>query len=125
MKRLILASSILGALIVTIGVFAAQANTETKNTHRASVQFNEPVKLLNVILVGEYLFVHDEEKMAKGEDCTWVYDSKGKLIVSFHCEPVERAKASSFRIVTRRVTTDMSELKEYQFAGETEAHQVP
>jgi len=125
MKRLILASSILGAFIVTVGVFAAQANTEAMKTQRASVRFNEPVKLLNVILMGEYLFVHDEEKMAKGEACSWVYDSKGNLVVSFHCEPVERTKASSFRIVTKRITSDRSELREYQFAGDTEAHQVP
>ena len=102
-----------------------EANTEAKKTEQASVRFNEPVKLLNVILMGEYLFVHDEEKMAKGEDCSWVYDSKGKLVVSFHCVPVERTKASSFRIVTKRITTDRSELIEYQFAGDTEAHQVP
>jgi hypothetical protein len=125
MKRVFLALSILSALIVTTGAFAAKANTEAKKTDRATVEFKEPVKLLNVMLKGEYLFVHDEEKMAKGEDCTAVYDNRGKLVVSFHCVPVERRQANSFRIVKTRITGDLYELKEYQFAGDTEAHQVP
>jgi hypothetical protein len=124
MKRLLFATSILGALI-TIGVFAAQANTEAKKTERATIQFNEPVKLLNVILKGEYLFVHDEDKRAKGDDCSYVYDNAGKLVVSFHCIPAERKKVDRFQVVTRQVTNDLREIREFQFAGSTEAHQVP
>jgi hypothetical protein len=125
MKRLLFTASILSALMITIGVLAAQAGTEAKMSERATIQFNEPVKLLNVVLKGEYLFVHDEEKMAKGEDCTYVYNSSGKLIVSFHCIPAEREKADHFRVVTLRIANDLREMKEYQFAGSTEAHQVP
>jgi hypothetical protein len=110
-----------------IGALVTSAATETKKTERATIQFTEPVKLLNVMLKGEYTFVHDEEKMAKGEDCTYIYDSSGKLIVSFHCIPAQRPKADRFRVLT--VKTDpiygVRELKEYQFAGSTEAHQVP
>ena len=127
MKRLLVAASTLAVLVVTIGVFTAHARTEAKKSDRATVQFTEPVKLLNVILKGQYLFVHDEEKMASGQDCTFVYDSAGKLVVSFHCIPVERAKARGFRIVSARVGTSNGpmEQKEYQFEGSTEAHQVP
>jgi hypothetical protein len=123
MKKLLLASSILVAFAITLGVFSVQANTEQKKT--ATVRFNEKVKLVNVILQGEYTFVHDDAKMALGEDCTYVYDRAGKLVVSFHCIPVERKKATSFRIVTARVTNDLIELSEYQFADDTEAHRVP
>jgi len=127
MKRLLVAASTLAVLVVTIGVLTAHARTEAKKSDRATVQFTEPVKLLNVILKGQYLFVHDEEKMASGQDCTFVYDSAGKLIVSFHCIPVERSKARGFRIVSARVGTSNGplEMKEYQFEGSTEAHQVP
>ena len=127
MKRLLFAASMLAAVVITIGVFTAHARTEAKKTDRATIQFNEPVKLLNVILKGEYLLVHDEEKMASGQDCTYVYDRSGKLIVSFHCVPVERPKATGFRVLTVRVGTSngIQEMKEYQFAGSTEAHQVP
>jgi len=123
MKKLLLALSILGALAITLGVFSVRANTEVKKT--ATVRFNEKVKLVNVILKGEYTFVHDDAKMALGEDCTCVYDRAGKLVVSFHCIPVERKKATSFRIATARLTNDLIELSEYQFAGDTEAHRVP
>jgi hypothetical protein len=127
MKRLLFTASMLAALVITIGVFTAHARTEAKKTQKATVQFNEPVKLLNVILKGEYTILHDEEKMASGQDCTYVYDSSGKLVVSFHCIPVERAKATGFRVLTVRVGTSNGprEMKEYQFAGSTEAHQIP
>ena len=125
MKKLLLAS-IVGALAITVGIFSVRANMEPKKTDSATVRFDEKVKLLNVILVkGEYRFLHDDAKMALGEDCTYVYDRAGKLVISFHCIPVERKKAISFRIVTERVTAGLSELREFQFAGDTEAHQVP
>jgi len=127
MKRLLVAASMLAALVITIGVFTAQARTDAKKTDRATIQFTEPVKLLNVILKGQYLFVHDEEKMASGQDCTYVYDSSGKLVVSFHCIPIERPKATGFRVLSVRVGTSNGprEMKEYQFEGSTQAHQVP
>jgi hypothetical protein len=127
MKRLLFTASLLAAMIMTVGVLATHATAEAKKTDRATIQFNEPVKLLNVMLKGEYTFVHDEEKMAKGEDCTYVYDSSGKLIVSFHCVPAQRAKTDRFRVLTVKLdpTYGPRELKEYQFAGSTEAHQVP
>ena len=127
MKRLLVAASMLAALVITIGVFTAQARTDARKTDRATIQFTEPVKLLNVILKGQYLFVHDEEKMASGQDCTYVYDSSGKLVVSFHCIPIERPKATRFRVLSVRVGTSNGprEMKEYQFEGSTEAHQVP
>lgn len=127
MKRLLFAASTLAALAITIGVFNAQAGVETKKNERATIQFTEPVKLLNVMLKGEYTILHDDAKMAAGQDCTYVYDSSGKLVVSFHCTPVERPKAAGFRVLTVRVGTGNGprEIKEIQFAGSTEAHQVP
>lgn len=126
MKRLVIAASMLAALALTISVFAAHTRAEAKKNERATIEFTQTVKLLNVVLKGEYLVVHDEERMAKGEDCTYVYDTKGNLIVSFHCTPVERRKADRFRVVTRRLDpSGLSEVVEIQFAGSTEAHQVP
>ena len=123
MKKLLFAGAILGLIIV--GAFAVKANTEAKKSERATIQFNEPVKLLNVMLKGEYTFLHDEEKMAKGEDCTWVFDGSGKLVVFFHCVPAKRKPVKNFQVVTVRLNNDLREIKEYQFAGSTEAHQVP
>lgn len=127
MKRLLFAASMFTALMITMGVFTAQAKTEAKKTERASIEFTETVKLLNVFLKGEYLIVHDEDKMAKGEDCTYVYDARGTLVVSFHCTPVERPKSEKFRVVTSRsiITNGPAEIKEIQFAGSMEAHLIP
>lgn len=100
---------------------------------KATVEFTEPVKLLGAILKGSYLFLHDEGKMSRGEPCTWVY-ARGetgkfdKLVVSFHCIPVERdLPAEQFQVLITGVNSPftMPELIEYRFAGSTEAHQVP
>lgn len=126
MKRLLIAASMVAALMVTIGAFAAHTKAEAKKNERATIEFTQTVKLLNVVLKGEYLVVHDEAMMAKGEDCTYIYDKSGKLIVSFHCTPVERPKSDRFRVVTRRMDpSGLSEVVEIQFAGSTEAHLVP
>ena len=127
MKRLLFATSILGALILTLGALAILANAETKKQERANIEFTETVKLLNVFLKGDYLIVHDEERMAKGEDCTYVYDSAGKLAVSFHCTPVERPNSKSFRVVLSKANLPYgpAEVREIQFPGTTEAHRLP
>ena len=125
MKKLLFAASMFTALVITIGVFTAQAKAEPKKTETATIQFTETVKLLDVFLKGEYLIVHDEDKMAKGEDCTYVYSRSGELVVSFHCTPVERPKSDRFRVVTRRLDpSGLNEVTEIQFAGSTEAHQI-
>jgi hypothetical protein len=126
MKRLLIAASTVAALMVTIGAFAAHTKAEAKKDERATIEFTQTVKLLNVVLKGEYLVVHDEAMMAKGENCTYIYDRSGKLVVSFHCTPVERPKSDRFRVVTRRLDpSGLSEVVEIQFAGSTEAHLVP
>lgn len=126
MKRLLIAASMLAALMITIGAFASHTNAEPKKNERATIEFTTTVKLLNVVLKGEYLVVHDEAMMAKGEACTYIYDKTGKLVVSFHCTPVERPKSDRFRVVTRRLDpSGLNEITEIQFAGSTEAHQVP
>ena len=98
---------------------------------RAVAVFPEPVKLLNVFLKGEYLIVHDDALMAQGKDCTYVYEWKdggqGDLVISFHCTPAVRAKASHFTFRTAALATNpqIQELREIQFAGSREAHLVP
>jgi hypothetical protein len=125
MKRLFIASSMLAALVITIGAFAAHTKAETKDNERATVEFTQTVKLLDVVLRGEYLIVHDDARMAKGDACTYIYDRAGKLVVSFHCTPAERPKSDRFRVVTRRLDpSGLSEIVEIQFAGTTKAHIV-
>ena len=92
------------------------------------MQFADPVVLMGVTLKGEYLFVHDDAAMARGETCTFVYKGNApvasKLVASFHCVPAQRTKAASFTVRMMEVG-GVAQLREYQFEGDTEAHVVP
>jgi hypothetical protein len=106
--------------------------TQASNTVRkqsAVTNFDQAVILRGVTLKGEYLFVHDDAAMQRGEACTYVYEGTApvakKLVVSFHCVPVERAKAKHFILRSVETAPGVIELQEYQFAGDTEGHAVP
>ena len=130
MKRSLLFMLILGALVLGSSLLIATGKAPASTKHSATVVFNQPVKLMNVVLPkGEYLFVHDDALMARGEACTFVYSLKSnsrKLVASFHCTPVPRAVVTSFTVRTTQVTPGaMEEFREFQFAGSTESHLVP
>jgi hypothetical protein len=100
-----------------------------KQKERAVTKFDQPVSLLGVVLKGEYLFVHDDAAMARGEACTFVYkgvvEAPDKLVVSFHFIPKSRKKVANFTVRTNQVWSEINELREIQFARSTEAHLVP
>ena len=120
-----------GALLLAVVLSSSSAVTSKASMggkHKAITQFNEPVKLMGTMLKGQYLFVHDDAAMARGEACTFVYkgdaEIPSKLVVSFHCTPVQRLKVGSF-VVRTELINGFNELREYQFDGDTEAHMVP
>jgi len=123
---------LLGALLLAVVLSSSSAVTSNAsmagNKHKAVTQFNEPVRLMGVTLKGQYLFVHDDAAMARGEACTFVYkgdaEIASKLVVSFHCTPVQRLKVGSF-VVRTELMNGFNELREYQFNGDTEAHMMP
>jgi hypothetical protein len=128
MKSLVLLAALLFA--VTLGGSSLVASKAAPGGKKQAVmQFAQPVRLMGVVLnKGEYLFVHDDEAMARGEACTFVYKGNSpvasKLLVSFHCVPAARAKVAGFTVRMAAVS-GFQELTEYQFSGETEAHTVP
>jgi hypothetical protein len=129
MKRSVLFVLLL-AMILSSGLLTATGKAPASTKQSATVIFNQPVRLLNVVLQkGEYLIVHDDAAMARGENCTFVYSLKTnsrKLVASFHCTPVPRDMVKGFTVRTVRVTPDaMEEFREFQFAGSTESHLVP
>jgi hypothetical protein len=130
MKRYGFALLVVGALLMG-GAMAAPGRAEGPKTQRAVVVFDEPVKLLGVILKGEYIFVHDDERMAKGEDYSYVYarenGQQGRLVISFHCIPVQREAVDHFTVMIGGYdpVTHLAELLEYRFAGSAEGHKVP
>jgi hypothetical protein len=122
MKRMML---LLVAAVVIAGTIPARAEGPTNE--RAYVQFNEMVRLNDVFLQGRYLFIHDAEKMAKGQDCTWIYGADGRFVASFHCMPVERRATKQFKVLIsqRAGVTDVPRVLEIQFPGSEEGHQIP
>jgi hypothetical protein len=111
---------------------AVSWDTKASNTSRkqsAVTNFDRAVVLHGVTLKGKYLFVHDDAAMQRGEACTYVYEGNApipqKLVVSFHCVPVQRVKARRFTVRSVETSSGINELREFQFAGDTEGHAVP
>ena len=121
-------------VVVVCALIAGSVSWETRasNTVRkqsAVTNFDRAVVLHGVTLKGEYLFVHDDAAMQRGEACTHVYEGNApvprKLVVSFHCVPVQRAKTKTFMLRSVETSPGIIEVREYQFAGDTEGHAVP
>ena len=128
MKSLVFASLMVGALI--LGGVSWNSTAATKPTkQRAVAHFDSPVMLQGVVLKGAYLFVHDDAAMNRGEACTRVYKGEAevtdKLVLSFHCIPVQRDKVTHFTVRSTETSPGKLEIREFQFNGDTEAHGVP
>lgn len=128
MKRVIFFCVVLCILIVSSVSWESKASSGI-NKQRAVTKFDRPVVLLGVTLEGEYLFVHDDVAMREGKACTYVYkgnaEIRDQLVVSFHCNPVERKKAKGFKVRSIETSAGVTELREFQFGGDTESHAVP
>lgn len=122
--------------LLGVGLFAiaAVASGDGRSQARqwAAVYLDQPTLIGSTIVQGPVLFVHDDEKMARGEPCTSVqlFDpgvGPSEEIASFHCLPVRREVVQRFTVRTRP-NTEMGVgcvLTEYQFAGDPEGHGVP
>lgn len=131
MKRLsILACAMFGLLVIGVGLWPSVGNA-APGKETAIVEFAETVKLGGVLLRGQYLLVHDEERMARGEPCTWVYAGKElnekKLVASFHCIHMDREMTGTLKVSFKRSITpyETPEITEIQFAGSRDGHKVP
>ena len=128
MKSIAFFVVVLCALIIGSVSWQTKA-ADTARKQSAVMNFDRAVVLHGVTLKGEYLFVHDDAAMQRGEACTYVYEGKApipeKLVVSFHCVPIQRAKAKNFTVRSVESSPGITELQEFQFAGDTEGHAVP
>jgi len=130
MKRLLFLVGLLCALILSSSSTPSiTSSAEGTKKARAEVRFDQPVNLMGETLMGNYLFVHDDMAMARGDACTYVYKGNAEvqenLVISFHCKPQERNKASHFTVRSRKTASGLEELTEFQFSGSTESHLVP
>ena len=128
MKRLFIISVVLCTLVLGVVSFRSTA-ANTSQKHKAVARFDSPVTLQGVVLKGEYLFVHDDAAMSRGDACTFVYrgqsETANRLVASFHCLPVMRDRANHFVVRSVEVAPGLVEVREYQFEGDTEGHAVP
>lgn len=110
----------------------AQSNENAAGQRRwAVIKITEPVKVGRRVLMGTYLIVHDDAKMANGEPCTTIYrfDPKSgpkEQVVAFMCVPqkVLAKNATTLGVVTDPVL-GIRALQGYQFTGDPELHGVP
>lgn len=132
MKRIaLMIFALFGFLMLSGSLLPSGKSATATRNQSAVVEFTENVKLRGVLLRGQYLFVHDEVRMAKGEPCTYIYRGKqadeGNLVASFHCIHVDREMISEFKatIIRRATPYNVPELTEIQFAGSKDGHRVP
>lgn len=121
-------------VVVLCALIIASVSWDTKASniaHKQSAvtQFDRATVVHGVTLKGEYLFVHDDAAMQRGEACTYIYEGRvpipEKLVVSFHCVRVQRAKVKHFVVRSVETSPGIIALREFQFAGDTEGHAVP
>lgn len=136
MKRLLLIAFMMGSIGAIIGALASFAAAAPPDRDIAVANIPDKTKLLKTTLQGKYIFVHDDSMMAKGEPCLYIYeyseDQAGKpevkpekLVVSFHCEPTQREKATQIVLTYGMLSSELFELREIQFPGSTKGHRVP
>ncbi len=136
MRRLLLTTLILGATAVIVSSLASFASAAPPGKDIEVANIPDKTKVQKATLQGKYIFVHDDSMMAKGEPCLYIYeyseDQAGKpeirpekLVMSFHCQPVQREKATQIVLTYGMVSADTFELREIQFSGSTEGHRVP
>jgi len=136
MRRFLLMTLIFSAMGIAISTLVPFAAAAPPGKEMSVVDIPDKTKLLKAVLQGKYIFIHDEEKMTRGEPCFYVYeysqDQAGKpearpdkLVVSFHCQSTQREKANQIVLTFGVVSVGLFELREIQFAGSSEAHRVP
>ena len=127
MKTFVFISVLLCTLIFGSVSWKSTAATDVQK-RKAVAEFPKPVIVQGVVLKGQYLFVHDDAAMSRGDACTFIYkgvaEVPANLVTSFHCIHIERAKVKSFAWRTRETAAGM-ELVDFQFVGEKAAHGVP
>lgn len=94
----------------------------------AVVTFRDPVRVGDTLLFGRYVIEHDNDRMARGEPCTYIYEAGNRRmpVVTFHCTHLEGPAPATDTVVLRRSPVyPVQELRSFQFAGDPAGHGVP
>jgi hypothetical protein len=91
------------------------------------VWFNQPVRIGNNILQGRYVIEHDNDRMAAGGPCTYIYKWEDQKIpvVAFHCVHLDRPGVDKATVVLNSGPDGFKRLVEFQFPGDAGGHGVP
>jgi hypothetical protein len=114
-----------------VGAIATRGDNIAPDKQWALINFADPTIVAGEVLMGQFLVVHDSQKMSRGEPCSTFYrfDKKRgpqEAIVSFHCRPVQREVCAKTTLTVRSDPAfGIAKLVEYQVAGDSEAHGVP
>lgn len=132
MRSRIIVGSLLLLGVLAAGTIATGGDGVAPPRQWAIASFNDPVIVTDQILMGSYLIVHDDARMARGEPCTSFYRFdrvKGpqESVLSFHCTPANRKVVDRLTLTqTERIASlGIQRVTAYQFAGDCEAHGIP
>jgi hypothetical protein len=133
MRAPTIASRFLIGTAVLIAVLAAGVSGNSPRRQWDVVYLTEPTLIGSTIVQGPVLFTHDDRKMGRGEPCTTVYlfepekNAPAEEVASFHCIPTARHVVNKFTVRTTPNTAlgVGCILTEYQFAGDSEGHELP
>ncbi len=124
-------SRILVASLVLLGIGIAAARPAADPALKwAAVNLKDTTVIAGAFVSGPVVFVHDDEKMARGGPCTSVHRFEpgkglGEEIVAFHCKPRWTSAPGRFTTATASRPDGPPVMTEYQFAGDEEAHGIP
>ncbi len=91
------------------------------------VWFMQPVRIGNNILQGRYVIEHDNDRMAAGGPCTYIYayEDQKVPVVAFHCVHLERETSKTGTVVLRSGSDGFKRMVEFQFPGDPSGHGLP
>ena len=124
-------SRIIVGSLVLLGIGIAAARTTADPALKwAAVNLKDTTLIAGAFVSGPVVFVHDDAKMARGEPCTSVHRFEpdrgpGEQIVAFHCKPRWTTAPGKFTTATTSRPDGPPIMREYQFAGDEEAHGIP
>ena len=119
-------------IVAAATILATTASRAAPARQTAVVYLAQPTLIGATIVQGPVLFIHDMDRMARGEPCTTIKlfepgVGAAEELTSFHCIPRQTKVVRAFTIRTQPNTAlgFGCILTAYQFAGDTEEHGVP
>ena len=91
------------------------------------VWFHQPVRIGNNLLQGRYVIEHDNDRMAAGVPCTYIYawEDQKVPVVAFHCVHLDRPGVEKTTVVLATGSDGFKRLVEFQFPGDSGGHGTP